>query len=491
MGTYLGIDLGTSGVKAILIDDDQQVQGTGWAPLTVQLPGPGHSEQDPSAWIAATRTAIDRLRDSNSRALAAVEGIGLSGQMHGAVLLAADDTVLRPCILWDDTRSHAEAARLDADPVFRDLSGNIVFPGFTAPKLLWLRSHEPTVFDRLAKVLLPKDYLRLWLAGEHVSEMSDAAGTSWLDTGKRRWSPELLERCGLGVGHMPRLVEGTEATGGLRPEIARRWGMKPGTVVAGGAGDNAASAMGTGTIRKGDAFVSIGTSGVLFAADDRYQPAPDSAVHTFCHALPNTWHKMGVILSATAALSWFSRLVGCASAALTEELGEILKPPGSVCFLPYFSGERTPHNDAFVRGVFAGLSHATGRAEMVRAILEGVAFALRDNLEALRAAGTDPETILAVGGGVRSGYWLKAIANALGMPVLLPSEGELGAAFGAARLGLIAATGADPLSVCRAPRIERSFEPETDLADVFEEGYQRFRSLYSAVSEAWPPISSK
>ena len=263
--------------------------------------------------------------------------------------------------------------------------------------------------------------------------------------------------------------------------------MKPGTVVAGGAGDNAASAIGTGTIRKGNAFVSIGTSGVLFAADDRYQPAPDSAVHTFCHALPDTWHQMGVILSATAALSWFSGLVGCESAALTEELGETLKPPGSVYFLPYLSGERTPHNDAFIRGVFAGLSHATGRADMVRAILEGVAFALRDNLEALRAAGTDPETILAVGGGVRSGYWLKAIANALGKPVLLPSEGELGAAFGAARLGLIAATGADPLSVCRAPGTDKSFEPEADLADAFEEGYQRYRSLYPAVSEGWLP----
>ena len=228
MGTYLGIDLGTSGVKVLLIDDDQQVLGTGRAPLTVQLPSPGHSEQDPAAWIAATRTAMDDLRDSNSRALAAVEGIGLSGQMHGAVLLAADDTVLRPCILWDDTRSHAEAARLDADPVFRDRSGNIVFPGFTAPKLLWLRSHEPTVFDRLAKVLLPKDYLRLWLAGEHASEMSDAAGTSWLDTGKRRWSPELLERCGLGVGPYAQAGGGNRGDGrpspGNRPALGHETG---------------------------------------------------------------------------------------------------------------------------------------------------------------------------------------------------------------------------------------------------------------------------
>ncbi|MGB8293023.1 MAG: xylulokinase, partial [Rhizobium ruizarguesonis] len=385
---YLGLDLGTSGVKAMLIDGDQKIVGSANGSLDVWRPHSGWSEQEPAHWVRATEEAVAGLKAKHPKELAAVKGIGLSGQMHGATLIDATDKVLRPCILWNDTRSYVEAAALDADPRFRALTGNIVFPGFTAPKLAWVAKHEPDVFAKIAKVLLPKDYLRLWLTGDYISEMSDSAGTSWLDTGKRAWSPELLAATKLSEEQMPALVEGTEQAGKLRSELAAQWGISGDVVVAGGAGDNAASACGMGTVSDGAAFVSLGTSGVLFAANGSYLPKPESAVHAFCHALPNTWHQMGVILSATDALNWHSGVTGKSAADLTGELGETLKAPTGVTFLPYLSGERTPHNDAVIRGAFIGLEHESSRVVLTQAVLEGVAFAIRDNLEALRSAGT-------------------------------------------------------------------------------------------------------
>lgn len=474
---FIGLDLGTSGLKGILMDDTQAVLAEASAPLTVTRPAPGHSEQSPADWIAAAETVLDALAAKAS--LAAVRGIGLSGQMHGATLLDASDEVLRPCILWNDTRAHAEAAVLDGDPMFRRISGNIVFPGFTAPKLDWLRAHEPAIWDRVAKVLLPKDYLRLWLTGDHVAEMSDAAGTSWLDTGRRDWSDDLLAATGLTRAQMPRLVEGSQVSGVLRPALAARWGLAPGVVVAGGGGDNAASGVGVGVVKAGDAFVSLGTSGVLFAANDGYQPAPDTAVHTFCHALPGTWHQMGVILAATDALNWYGRFVGQDAAALTAGLGA-LQAPGRTLFLPYLGGERTPLNDAAVRGAFTGLEHATDRTAGTRAVLEGVTFAFRDCRDALAATGTRLDRLIAVGGGSRSDYWLAAIATALGVPVLVPQAGDFGGAFGAARLALMAATGAGA-EIATLPPIARSIDPVAALTDAFDAGHARFRAAQSAL----------
>src|SRR5690606_18187650 len=298
--------------------------------------------------------------------------------MHGATLLDENDQVLRPCILWNDTRSYKEAAELDADPAFRAITGNIVFPGFTAPKLVWVARNEPDIFARVRKILLPKDYLRLWLSGEYISEMSDSSGTSWLDTGARCWSAQLLEKTGLNESHMPQLVEGSAQAGMLRAELASKWGLSNRPVIAGGAGDNAASACGMGTVKPGHAFVSLGTSGVLFAANGAYQPKPESAVHAFCHALPQSWRQMGVILSAASALEWYSQIVGSTPQELDAALGDQLQAPNSVTFLPYLSGERTPHNDAKIRGIFTGLGHETDRNSMTQAVLEGVAFAFRD-----------------------------------------------------------------------------------------------------------------
>jgi len=481
---YLGLDLGTSAVKATLIDEEQAVVGSGSASLTVSRPQPGWSEQNPRDWIAATERALDALRSAHAPELTAVRGIGLSGQMHGATLLDERDEPLRPCLLWNDTRAHREAAELDGDARFRRITGNIVFPGFTAPKLAWVRRHEPRVFDRVRRVLLPKDYLRLWLTGEHVSEMSDASGTSWLDTGARRWSAELLAATGLEERHMPALVEGTSKSGTLRRELAERLGMSGEVVVAGGAGDNAASACGLGAVGDGAAFVSLGTSGVLFAANRAYAPNAASAVHTFCHALPGTWHQMGVILSATDSLNWLATLTGATPDELTAALGARLAPPGRVTFLPYLGGERTPHNDASVRGVFVGLGHESDRRALAQAVVEGVAFALCDCRDALRAAGTHIARVAAVGGGSRSRYWLEVVATALGVPVDVPAAGDFGAAFGAARLGLIAATSADPKRVCTPPPVTETVEPNAAHRAAFAAAHARYRSLYPAIRGA-------
>ncbi len=476
---YLGLDLGTSSLKALLVDDEQHVVAEATAPLVVQRPQPGWSEQDPAGWVSACETLLDALA---ARAdMAAVKGIGLAGHMHGAVLLDAADAVLRPCILWNDTRAHREAAAMDADPQWREITGNIVFPGFTAPKLKWVQAQEPAIFDRIAHVLLPKDYLRLWLTGEHVSDMSDAAGTAWLDTRERDWAGDLLDATGLTRAQMPRLVEGSAVSGTLRPAIAGRWGLDAATVVAGGGGDNAAAAVGTGVVAEGTAFVSLGTSGVLFAANDRYRPDPATAVHTFCHALPGLWHQMGVVLAATDAVEWLARFTGTPASALTADLGP-LQAPGPAAFLPYLGGERTPHNDAAVRGAFIGLGHATDRAAGTRAVLEGVAFALRDCRDALAETGTRIDRALAVGGGARSDYWLGCIATALDMPLDVP-EAEAGAALGAARLALMAATGAELRQAAPPPSVARTVAPDRSLLDAFDEGHARHAAAYTALRD--------
>jgi xylulokinase len=475
---YIGLDLGTSGLKGILIDADQKVLAEATAPLTVQRPHDGWSEQSPDSWITAAEAVLDKL---SAHGLGAVRGIGLSGHMHGATLLDAADDVLRPCILWNDTRSHVEAAEMDGDPLFRRVTGNIVFPGFTAPKLAWVQKHEPALWAKVAKVLLPKDYLRLWLTGDHVGEMSDAAGTAWLDTGRRDWSEDLLSATGLTRTQMPRLVEGSAVSGQLRGELASRWSLPAGVVVAGGGGDNAAAGVGVGVVKAGQAFVSLGTSGVLFAANNGYQPDPATAVHTFCHALPNTWHQMGVVLAATDALNWYAGLVGQSAGTLTSELGA-LQSPGKALFLPYLGGERTPLNDAAIRGAFLGLEHQTDRAAGTRAVLEGVTFAFRDSRDALAATGTKLESLLAVGGGAKSDYWLKAIATALDCPVLVPAAGDFGGALGAARLGMMAATGAGA-EIATMPPIARTIDPDHKLTAAFNAGHARYRAAAAAIQK--------
>ncbi len=474
---YIGLDLGTSGLKALLIDGDQRIVAEAQAPLTVQRPHSGWSEQDPARWLTACDAAMRAL--AGKARLDAVRAIGLSGHMHGAVLLDAEDRPLRPCILWNDTRSAAQARALDGQAPFRALTGNIVFPGFTAPKVVWVRDAEREIFDATRRILLPKDYLRLWLTGAAVTDPSDASGTSWFDVGARAWSDDLLAATGLDRSFMPDVVEGNAASGTVRAALAQDWGLPAGVVVAGGGGDNAASAVGVGIVAPGQAFVSLGTSGVLFAATAEYRPDPASAVHTFCHALPDTWHQMGVILAAADAVNWFAGTVGEEAAALTGALGPV-QAPGRTLFLPYLGGERTPHNDDEIRGAFLHLDHATDCAALTRAVLEGVTHAFADSFAALTGTGTRIDRLIGVGGGTKSDYWVQAIATALGLPVELPVAGDFGGAFGAARLGMMAVNGGD-LAIAATPPIARVIEPVAALTPAFAEAHARYRAGYAAL----------
>ncbi|WP_136636700.1 xylulokinase [Pseudooceanicola onchidii] len=477
---FLGIDLGTSGLRALLVDGGGRPIGSAEVAYDTQHPAPGWSEQDPQVWVDALHRAVAELRGA-CPAFAGLRGVAVSGHMHGAVLLDADDRVIRPCILWNDTRSHAEAATLDATPEVRGLSGNIVFPGFTAPKLEWLRRHDPEAHARVAKVLLPAAYLSFHMTGEHVADMSDSAGTSWLDVGARDWSERLLDAGHMRRDQMPRLVEGCEPGGHLRADLARDWGVDGPVVVAGGAGDNAAAACGIGALAEGQGFVSLGTSGVLLIARDGYHPAPETALHTFCHAVPGRWYQMGVMLSATDCLNWLSRISGRRPADLTAGLGDRLLAPGGVQFLPYLSGERTPHNDADVRGAFTGLGTQTTLDDMTRAVLEGVAFGLRDTAEAMKTAGARIGVLQAIGGGARSRYWVRLIATVLNTPLSLPEGGEFGAALGAARLARIAATGERPEDVILPPEGGEVIDPDPALVPAFDAAYRRFRAAYPAI----------
>jgi len=487
---YLGIDLGTSGVKLVLADEEQRVVAQATAELEVSRPHPLWSEQDPEAWWDATCQAMDRLRSDHARPLSAVRGIGLSGQMHGATLLDASDRVLRPAILWNDGRS-GEACRelMRRLPEVSEITGNLVMPGFTAPKLLWVSEHEPEIFARVARVLLPKDYLRLRLSGDPASEMSDAAGTLWLDVAKRAWSPAALEATGLDERSMPALHEGSEPTGQLRPELARRWGMREGIAIAGGGGDQAAGAIGVGVVEPGQAFLALGTSGVFFVAGDAFAPNPSQGVHAFCHCLPGRWHQMSVVLSAASCIAWVAALTGARDEeALMAEIAASRPGASAPLFLPYLSGERTPHNDPHAKGVFFGLTHEHGRAELGWAVLEGVAFALADGQAALLAGGTRIGDVAVIGGGARSELWGRILASALGRTLSYAAEAEVGPAFGAARLGRLAATGESAAELCTPPPVERVIEPDPQLEARCRERHETFKRLYRLLRETFPAL---
>ncbi|MFM2058479.1 MAG: xylulokinase [Pseudomonadota bacterium] len=486
---YLGIDLGTSEVKFLLLDERHQIVATLGEPLGVQRPQPLWSEQQPADWWAATERAMQRLAVTQPAALAQVRAIGLSGQMHGAVLLDADDYVLRPAILWNDGRSGAECAELEAAcPQLHTIAGNLAMPGFTAPKLLWVKKHEPQLFARTACVLLPKDWLRLQLTGARVSEMSDAAGTLWLDVAARRWSPEVLAACGMNEAQMPELVEGSEVSGRLKPELAQRWGLPPDVIVAGGGGDNAASAVGIGAVRPGEGFVSLGTSGVIFLASDRFRPNPASAMHAFCHALPGRWHQMSVMLSAANGLSWAKRLLGFESEGALLERAAQLTPAQlarAPLFLPYLNGERSPHNNPHAQGVFFGLTNDHDAATLAYAVIEGVTFGLLDGWHSLGVQPGEVEHLSLVGGGARSPLWAQMLASALGVPMVTRRGGEAGGALGAARLAWLA-DGGTVDEVCLAPQVAARFEPDAAQAALLAPRYERFKALYRAVAPLYP-----
>lgn len=484
---YIGIDLGTSAVKIILLAEQGVILASCSEPLQVQRPLPLWSEQVPEHWWQATDRAMDKLRQLHD--LSAVKALGLSGQMHGVCLLDKNQRVLRPAILWNDGRSGEECILLQSRVAnAQSITGNLIMPGFSAPKLLWLARYEAAVFQQIDKILLPKDYLRWRLTGEFATDMSDAAGTLWLNVAQRRWSEAMLSACQLTVAQMPQLYEGCEISGYLSRRIADRWHMPVVPVVAGG-GDNAAGAVGAGIIDSGQTMLSLGTSGVYFAVSDGCQAKPEHAVHSFCHALPARWHLMSVMLSAASCLDWASTLTGLDSVTTLVKAAENASDcADGLWFLPYLSGERTPHNNPHAKGVFFGLTHQHGVAELARAVLEGVTCALADGMDAVNNCGITADSVTLIGGGARSAYWRQMLADISGLTMDYCTGGEVGPALGAARLAQVALTQGvtrHPLRDLLPPLpLQQRHLPDnhrqqyyTDKRGVFRQIYQQLQPL--------------
>ncbi len=479
---YLGFDIGTSGVKAVLLDDGGAVRYQATAGYGVSHPHPLWSEQDPELWWNACLTTTAALRDEGAP-LGAVKALGLSGQMHGATLLDAQGTVLRPCMLWNDGRGHAECLELEAAlPDFRERSGNMAMPGFTAPKLLWVRKHEPELFKRIAKVLLPKDYIQYRLTGQYASDPSDAAGTLWLDPARRDWDESLLAATGLERDQMPTLYEGCEPVAELTPAAAQALGLPRAPVVA-GAGDNAGGAVGVGVIEPGQGLLSLGTSGVLFVVSEQHRACPERTVHAFCHCLPRRWQQMAVSLSAANSLAWLARTVGMEVRELLGRLEQSGRTETRVLFLPYLSGERTPHNDPRAVGQFHGLTTATELDDLTLAVLEGVAYSFCDGLEALQGAGAGVRDMALIGGGARSSRWRQLLADALNLPLDYRIGGEVGPALGAARLAMVGSAAGDRdaaiARVCFPPPAEARYQPLAGRREYHQTQLYRYRELYA------------
>lgn len=483
---YIGIDLGTSGVKAILLNEQGEVLASQTETLTVSRPHPLWSEQDPEHWWQATDRAMKALGEQHP--LTGVKALGIAGQMHGATLLDSQQKVLRPAILWNDGRCSEECGLLEAAvPESREITGNLMMPGFTAPKLLWVQRHEPDVFARIDKVLLPKDYLRLRMTGVFASDMSDAAGTMWLDVAKRDWSDKMLDACQLNRQQMPALYEGTEITGTLKEDVAKAWNMPAVPIVAGG-GDNAAGAVGVGMMDAGQAMLSLGTSGVYFAVSDGFRSKPESAVHSFCHALPNRWHLMSVMLSAASCLDWAAKLTGLGTVpALLAAAEKADEEAGDIWFLPYLSGERTPHNNPQAKGVFFGLTHQHGPAELARAVLEGVGYALADGMDVVHSCGVTPHSVTLIGGGARSPYWRQILADISGQTLDYRTGGDVGPALGAARLAQIAMSPGKPLQSL-LPQLPLEQQHTPDMAR--HARYKTRRKVFNQIYQQLLPLMS-
>ena len=478
---YLGLDIGTSSIKGLLQNQNGKTIASHNATLSVSRPKEGYSEQNPQDWIEATKIVISAIKNRVGSEFSQLLAIGLSGQMHGLVAMDEADIVLRPAILWNDSRCDEQAKKLDVQfPDFRKIAGNAVMAGFTAPKAVWMAEQEKEIFKQIKTILLPKDYVRFWLTGEKFSDMSDASGTLWLDVEKREYSETLISHCGLDISQMPSLKEGSDPAGVVRKSLANKWGISS-KVVVGGAGDNAAAACGLGVVVPGDAFVSLGTSGVVFKVTEKFYPEVASGAHAFCHALPKLWHQMGVTLSATDSLNWLSEITGTSVVSLANSAANVNVENSTLLFHPYLSGERTPHNDSKARGGFFGLSRSHGRADMAYSVFEGITYALADCLDVISKSDQKPKTLLAVGGGAKNFHWLQQIADCTGVTVSLPKEGEFGGANGAARLAALA-TGRDPEDILSKPEILRIFNPVETTNEIHKSRRLKWQSIYHSLS---------
>jgi len=483
----LGIDVSTTATKALLLDPQGHLVGTAAVTYQVSSPRPGWSEQDPALWWDAAVSAIREVLAVTGTLSEAVEAVGLAGQMHGLVALDADRRVLRPAILWNDQRTAAECdeirAAVGAERLL-GITGNDALTGFTAPKLLWVRRHEPDVWARTAHVLLPKDFVRLQLSDDLATDRADGAGTLLMDLARRDWSPSILEAIDIPAAWLPRTVEGPDLTGTVSEAAAEATGLRAGTPIVGGGGDQAAAAVGVGAVTSDVLSVSLGTSGVVFASTDEPLVEPDGRLHAFCHAVPDRWHLMGVVLSAAGSLRWYRDTLApdVGFEALVDEAAAA--PPGcdGLTFLPYLTGERTPHPDPLARGAFVGLTVRHTRAHLTRAVLEGVAFGLRDSLGLLQGMGLADHTQARVsGGGSRSALWRRIVADVLATPVASMETSE-GAAFGAAVLASVGAGWHATVGEAVAAAVRVASVVEVDEADAYEEAYDRYRALYPALA---------
>jgi len=487
MSNYLGLDIGTSSIKALLVDAHQHVIAEASEPVPISRPKPLWSEQNPEDWWQAALKAIAQIRATHQSEFSALQAIGLSGQMHGAVLLDGKGHVLRPAILWNDGRSGDEGRELAARvPDFLKRASNLPMAGFTATKLAWVKKYEPEIFSKIDKILLPKDYIRFRLSGVMAMDMSDAGGTLWHNIAKRDWDDVLLEATGLTRAHMPKLVEGSDVSAQLSQDLQTQWGVSQTVVIAGGAGDNAASAIGVGAINPGQGVLSVGTSGVLFAVTDKLVAKPERGLHAMCHALPNRWHGMAVTLTAASALSWLAEMMGRDHAIgdLVTDVEQFAADDNNrvnaPIFIPYLTGERTPHNDPEANAMFIGLRAGHTQAALAYAAMEGVAFCFADDLDVMNDAGATLDECILVGGGTRSAFWGQMFADCLGVPLDLPDGAELGAALGAARLGMLAAKAGDEQMICTLPKIAKRFTPRAPIKTLLAPRLERFRALYQA-----------
>lgn len=478
----LGIDLGTSGCKTVVVDRDGRILASATSEYPLSTPKPLWSEQDPAHWwrglVESVRAALAKVPGVT------VEGIGIGGQMHGATLLDGANRVLRPAILWNDGRCQAECDLLHQQvPKLIKETGNRALAGFTAPKLVWVRRHEPAIWKQVRKVLLPKDWLRFRLTGDFVAEVSDGAGMLLMDVARRRWSPAMLKACHIDESFLGRLIEGSEVSGVVTAEAAAELGIPVGVPVVGGAGDQAAGAVGAGCVTPGQTTIAIGTSGVVFTTTKGYSPDRQGRLHTFCHAIPKTWHQMGVMLSAAGSLQWYRDT--CAPGA---DFGELCADAGrapigaeGLAFLPYLTGERTPLCDANARGAFIGLTRLHERRHLTRAVLEGICFGLADSLRLIRASGTTVKEATVTGGGTRSDVWMQMLADIGNCRIVLRSGADAGPALGAARLALVGACGVPIKTACAPGPVEKTFTPEAKAVKAYAVLAARFAKLYPAL----------
>ena len=491
MNLYIGIDLGTSALKLLLMDAQGQIKKIVSRDYPLEFPHPGWSQQDPEDWKQAVLTGIPELLEGIDSA--SVRGIGCGGQMHGLVILDSEDRVIRPAILWNDGRTGKQVQYLN-ETVGRDKlsvwTGNIAFAGFTAPKLLWLRENEPENFAKISKIMLPKDYINYLLTGVHCCDYSDASGMLLLDVAHRRWSPEMLAVCGLSEAQMPRLFESFQAVGTLLPDMARKLGLPEDVTVAAGAGDNAAAAIGTGVIGRGGCNISLGTSGTVFISSDRFGVDPHNALHAFAHA-DGGFHLMGCMLCAASCNKWLMEQIYRTDAYSAEQAAISADRLGEnhVYFLPYLMGERSPINDINARGAFIGMTMDTTRADLTQAVLEGVAFAIRDSVEVGKALGISVPSSRLCGGGARSPLWKTILSNVLNMELESPAS-EQGPGMGGAMLSMVACGEYGTLQdACgKLVKIASSVRPDPVLAAKYEEKYQKFRKIYPAVKNLFPEL---